>query len=482
MNNLFRYMSVLQKYVLAACMLMPIQTVFAHGDVDGSRADKCSKGQNINCGGAQWERQSTGETYKGFPNGKGGAPGQGPVDGEIASGSNQRFAALDAQTATRWNKTDISDSNVSFRWTFTAPHPATMYEYFITKNGWNQNQPLTRASFDPAPFCSINAGNVVPATGLTHNCVIPPGKSGYHVILAKWTVGDTPMAFHKPIDVNIEIGPGVPGMQKIGSILPVDTLLPGDSVKARAFSSSGESQTYSVSTTIGTPEEGMPDAWPRVLAKKFNDTQTLVKAGKPQADGTIVPESGENDIYAAPASLITHYEIEKDIKENPNARMTISALPAENQLTDGKYDLKFTVIADPTMNVETTLFDAANKAVGTAKGVVGNTGAWLDMAVRSQPGLHTLIATGTTEDGRTSRQSSAPLTLTGTGESQKYDFVFPEQLKSYKAGTLVLQPKNGKVYECKPGSVAGWCTIWTPSATQYEPGSGSNWEDAWIAK
>lgn len=482
MNNLRRYMRVFQKYALAACMVMPIHTVFAHGDVDGSRAHKCSTGLNTNCGGAQWERQSTGETYKGFPNGQGGAPGQGPIDGEIASGSNDRFAPLDAQTATRWNKTTVSDPSIAFTWTFTAPHPATMYQYVITKNGWNQNQPLTRASFDATPFCSINAGNVVPATGLTHNCVIPTGKSGYHVILAIWTVGDTPMAFHKPIDVNIEIGPGVPGMKKVGTILPKDTLLPGDGLKARGFTDAGESQAHTVSTIVGTQEEGMPDQWPRMLARKINDTQTLVKAGKAQADGTIVPQNGENDIYAAPASLITHYEIEKDIKENPNARMDISALPAENKLVDGKYDLKFTVIADPKMNVEATLFDNANKAVGTVKGVVDSNGTWLDMSIRSQPGLHTLIATGTTEDGRTSRQSSKPLTLEGTGGSQEYDYVFPEGLDQYKAGTRVLQPKDEKIYVCKPGDVAGWCPIWTPSTTQFEPGVGSNWGDAWLRK
>ena len=61
----------------------------------------------------------------------------------------------------------------------------------------------------------------------------------------------------------------------------------------------------------------------------------------------------------------------------------------------------------------------------------------------------------------------------------KYDHVFPEGLKAYKAGTLVLQPKDGKTYQCKPFPYSGYCVQWKAGATHYEPGIGSHWEMAW---
>ena len=70
----------------------------------------------------------------------------------------------------------------------------------------------------------------------------------------------------------------------------------------------------------------------------------------------------------------------------------------------------------------------------------------------------------------------------GSGSEWKYDFVFPDGLKSYKAGTVVLQPEDGMTYECKPFPYSGYCIQWTQGARQFEPGVGSNWKDAWVMK
>lgn len=53
------------------------------------------------------------------------------------------------------------------------------------------------------------------------------------------------------------------------------------------------------------------------------------------------------------------------------------------------------------------------------------------------------------------------------------------QSKGYKAGTRVLQQKDGKVYACKPYPYSGWCTVWSATSSQYEPGVGAYWKDAW---
>ncbi len=185
--------------------LVASQQAAAHGYLSNppSRAYACQLGLSKDCGGAQYEPQSVGETFKGFPAGSGGGPLQGPMDGKIASGGSANFSAMDAQSATRWHLTEIKEREVEFTWQYTAAHPATKHEYFITRSGWNPNQPLTRAAFDSVPFCEVDGQNVLPVSGARHACTIPADKSGQHVILAVWTVGDTAAAFYNVADVNI---------------------------------------------------------------------------------------------------------------------------------------------------------------------------------------------------------------------------------------------------------------------------------------
>lgn len=486
MNNLNRYTHTLIKCLLPVALLLSAQHALAHGYLDGelsSRARLCQTGVNTNCGGAQYEPQSTGETYQGFPGGSGGSSGQGPKEGQIASGGNSLFSALDAQTETRWHKTEITDPNIIFVWKYLAPHPVDFHEYYITKDSWDHNKPLTRASFESTPFCKFPGSGVMPVPDTKHACVIPPGKQGYHVILGIWGVRDTKMAFHDPVDVMINVQPGLPGGWKsVGSIKPSVSLLSGDTVTARAFSNTGESFNYSAKIVINSPAEGQPAEWSFALAKKINDTQSLIKAGVRGDSDIITPVKGPNEIYAKLESGVTHYEIDVKIQDDPSVRMAISALASEYPLVDGKARMRFPILLTHPMNIEATLLDQNNKVAGTFTGNAQSGGTWVEMDITSKPGPHKLLMTGTTEDGRTSRQDAQNATITGSGGSQQYDFVFPAGLKEYKAGTRVLQEKDGHIYECKPGAVAGWCTIWTTSTTQYEPGVGSNWSDAWILK
>lgn len=61
-----------------------------------------------------------------------------------------------------------------------------------------------------------------------------------------------------------------------------------------------------------------------------------------------------------------------------------------------------------------------------------------------------------------------------------YDFAFPDAVASYKAGVKVLQPKDNALYECRPFPAGDYCRQWSATDVQFEPGTGSNWRDAWI--
>lgn len=485
MKNNFNKSNVLtgcaSSLVLLSAMVAS-QSVLAHGfvEVPPSRALLCQQGVNLNCGGAQYEPQSTGETFKGFPNGVGGAPLQGPIDGKIPSGGKANFSALDAQSATRWHLTEIRDRNITFQWKYSAAHPATKHEYFITRDGWNPNEVLKRASFDSTPFCTVEGGSQVPVAGAPHNCVIPDSKTGHHVVLAVWTVADTDNAFYDPLDVNILAEAALPGgWSPVGSITPSTQLLVGDKVKARAFSATGENAEYSVEISIDNAEDGQAENWSFKLAEAINNAHPLIRAGIRDEDGNITPIKGTNSLYAQNESGVTRYEVQLDMREDANASMELSSLQPEYVLDNGRVSMAFTAQTNRRMNLEATLFDEKNKQVGTVQTVgEGNTGLSLDLR-GAVPGAHTLTLVGTTEDGRTTRQETQTVTLTGEGADIEYDFVFPEGVNDYTAGTKVLQPKTDEVFECKQGAESGFCKQYSPSANGFEPGVGASWQSAW---
>lgn len=171
------------------------QLAFSHGYVSSpeGRSFKCKLGSNTGCGAVQYEPQSV-EGPSSFPT-------SGVADGQLAAAGNTSFSALNQQSSTRWSKNNMSSGWNNFTWTFTAAHVTRHFKYFITKNGWNQNSPLARSSFDLSPFCSFSGNMQQPANPTTHNCFVP-NRSGYHVILAMWEIGDTSNSFYQAIDVN----------------------------------------------------------------------------------------------------------------------------------------------------------------------------------------------------------------------------------------------------------------------------------------
>lgn len=485
MKNNFNKSNVLTGCASSLVLLSAMaasQSVLAHGfvEVPPSRALLCQRGVNQHCGDAQYEPQSTGETFKGFPNGAGGGPLQGPVDGKIASGGSALFSALDAQSASRWHLTEIKDRNIVFQWQYSAAHPATKHEYFITRDGWNPNEVLKRASFDTTPFCTVDGGNQVPVAGAPHNCVIPDSKTGHHVVLAVWTVGDTDNAFYNPIDVNILAEAALPGgWSAVGSIAPSTPLLVGDKVKARAFSASGENAEYSLEISIDNAEEGKAENWSFKLAEALNKAYPLIRAGVRDEDGNIAPVKGANSLYAQKESAVTRYEVQLDMREDASANMEISSLQPEYVLDKGRVSMAFTAQTNRSMNLEATLFDEKNKQVGVVSQTVGAGSTGLNLDVRSAPGAHTLTLVGTTVDGRTTRQETQAVTLTGEGVGIEYDFTFPDGISEYTAGTKVLQRATDEVFECKPFPASGYCKQYTPTSNGFEPGVGASWQSAW---
>ncbi|MGY3336550.1 putative carbohydrate-binding protein with CBM5 and CBM33 domain [Streptomyces filamentosus] len=181
---------------VTAASLFATSTANSHGYTDSpiSRQKLCANGTVTNCGDIKWEPQSV-EGPKGFPTG-------GPADGTLCAGGNSRFAQLDDPRGGAWPATPVTaGQSYTFRWQFTARHATTNFRYYITKQGWNPNQKLTRAALDPQPFLTVPYNNQQPPSTLSHSGTIPAGKTGRHLILAVWTIADTSNAFYACSDV-----------------------------------------------------------------------------------------------------------------------------------------------------------------------------------------------------------------------------------------------------------------------------------------
>lgn len=457
------------------------QTAAAHGYMvdPPSRAYVCRLGKNTDCGGATYEPQSVGETAKGFP-------AVGPADGQIASGGNSNFAKLDIQTPTRWHRTEVLDRTIDFDWYYHAAHLTTGWEYFITKPDWNPSQPLSRASFEPTPFCTVAGNGVAPIAGAAgghgpaqhkHRCTLPNDRDGHHVILGAWTVADTSAAFYNVVDVDIKAeGAPVDGWVTVGNVSPGRALLRGDKVTLRAFNGSAPSTAYNVDLTVASTEQGLPHNWPFELAQRVNQAHTLVRAGVRNEDGGIEPVRGSNKLFAKAESGVTSYQLQYDLVPDPQAFMHLQSVQPEYVLEKGRTAMTFNVATNRDLQVEATLFDANNKQVGFARQRVNATTAPMSIDVRSAPGGHQITLVGATDDDRVSLQVVKAVTMTGEAGGADFDFVYVPGNAQYKAGAKVLQEKNGEVYECKPFPYEGWCS---QSPAHYEPGFGSDWQHAW---
>jgi predicted carbohydrate-binding protein with CBM5 and CBM33 domain len=176
-------------------MLFSSLIASAHGYTTAaiSRQKVCANRTVANCGEIIYEPQSV-EGLKGFPN-------AGPANGRICSGGLSRFAQLDDPRGGGWPATRVSSGQrFTFSWTFTAMHSTTNFRYFITNNGWNSTQPLTRSALNLTPFLTVPMNGARPGQTISHAGTLP-ARTGKHIILATWDVADTGNAFYACSDV-----------------------------------------------------------------------------------------------------------------------------------------------------------------------------------------------------------------------------------------------------------------------------------------
>jgi N-acetylglucosamine-binding protein A len=447
----------------------------AHGYISSPEARNtlCKNGGNIGCGAIQWEPQSL-EAPSGFPNG-------GPADGDIASAGHAQFAELNAQTSDRWTKRTVSAGAIDISWTFTANHVTRNWRYYLTRQDWDPNQPISRSSFDLTPFCVIDGGMVQPPKQMTHSCTLP-ARTGYQLILGVWEVGDTPNSFYNLIDARFQDGELPPlAWSQSGTIYPSVDLKAGDRAMTRVFDANGERPELQTVLTVASDEQGLKNNWAQALASKINAEQSEIRAGQPGSGDSFNPVYGQNPVYLKAGSGLARVEIQLEQQPAPVAdSLVVSGLADSYPLDGGNLKLDFTLAVQGDLSVTATLYDHGGAAKGQVKTDIKDASQSLSLALTGlSAGHHQLVLAGTPKGGGALLQQTHDLMLQDP-VSGDYQYVFPASLSSYKGGVKVLQPKDGKLYQCKPFPAEGWCSQWSSNATHYEPGVGSHWQEAWL--
>ncbi|MCG7588678.1 N-acetylglucosamine-binding protein GbpA [Photobacterium sp. OFAV2-7] len=433
--------------------------------------------KNIDCGAIQYEPQSV-EGPDGFPE-------AGPVDGKIASAENALALALDEQTSDRWVKRPIQPGNQYFEWAFTANHVTKDWKYYLTKQGWNPNQVLTRDAFDLTPFCVVDGNMEQPPTSVSHLCNVPE-REGYQVILAVWDVGDTDASFYNVIDVEFDGengGSGELGWSQGGQIIPTMDLSVGDAVYTRVFDRAGENPSYSTKLTIGSQDQGIAKNWSFELANKVNKEQSGIRAGHLN-EGKITPIYGTNPVFLKAGSGIHRVEIGYDTNgQEMEPALAVSGLESEYIIDEEPVNLDLSLDATGDLTAVLTVYNHAREALASLETPMtdGETKSVTLELSKSQPGHHMLVTRIKNSDGEFVNQTMQDFQLV-EGQtpppSGEYDYVFPDGLEQYTEGTKVLAT-DGQIYQCKEFPYSGYCVQWSSSATQYEPGVGTDWESAW---
>jgi len=126
------------------------------------------------------------------------------------------------------------------------------------------------------------------------------------------------------------------------------------------------------------------------------------------------------------------------------------------------------------INTHVGIFNEANEHRVAYANTILNEEQTLVLNVKG-PGVsegHYTVKVWTTDDDA----QHFPIYVENMDVEEEFDFVYPDGLGSYSAGTKV-QGSDGGIYQCKSYPASGWCNV--DSAEHYAPGTGSNWEDAW---
>ena len=314
--------------------------------------------------------------------------------------------------------------------------------------------------------------------------------------LYEWEIADTANSFYQAIDVDFGNGGNVtpdetPAAASVWSKtlsgqVAGNNLNVGDKVIARFFDANGEIASMATELTIASAQQGDANQWAYDLAQKINSAHHDVRTGVKDESGDVSPVHGANSVFVKEDSTLKSVAISyEEQKAVVNESIAVTDLHY-SKVTHGAATVTFHVNTQGDVNLEAHVLNHPGAEKGYLKQDMNNSNQDVTMNLTNvTPGHHMLKYYATNKAGTLFAQDVLDMMLEGeatSGDTGKSDFIFPDNLASYKAGTVVLQPKDGKTYECKPFPYSGYCKQYSSTSTQFEPGVGSDWKEAWMLK
>nr|WP_314898555.1 lytic polysaccharide monooxygenase [uncultured Deefgea sp.] len=201
-------------------------------------------------------------------------------DGQLCGGGKPDYAGLNL-LRNDWATTPIApDANGNFDFVLygTAPHQTRDWQLYVTRDGWNQNQPLKWADLEN--FCTV--GNIPVDANKRYklSCKLPK-KTDQHIIYLTWQRSDGAEAFYSCSDVKFT--GGVSNFKEIGQVRTVQNLTERTKVSFRLFDNKGfdvenTQVTLGFDNVTGLDSTQMAN-WPYTLAQKVNETSRNISIG-----------------------------------------------------------------------------------------------------------------------------------------------------------------------------------------------------------
>lgn len=142
-------------------------------------------------------------------------------DGELCSAGREKYQGLDLARED-WPASELSSGQHTFRYKATAPHTGS-FELYVTKDGYDPNEPLTWAALEDEPFAEVTDPKLENGDYLIDGEV--PQRSGRHLVYSIWQRSDSPEAFYTCSDVDFSGSGGATATDEDAPSAPTDEQL-----------------------------------------------------------------------------------------------------------------------------------------------------------------------------------------------------------------------------------------------------------------
>lgn len=395
-------------------------------------------------------------------------------DGQLCAGGNAKFAGLDLARHD-WQATPLvpkADGTFDFIFRATAPHATQDWVFYVTHQGYSPNEPL--AWGDLFEFCRL--GSVPLEDGrYVLNCPLPP-VSGKHVIYTTWQRSDSPEAFYTCTDVVLgDDGGPMSQWADEGPLRAFSDLMAGSTVALRLFNTSGndiERIEYTVASDSAAAE------WAFAFAQTVNSESAFARIGvlDPDTD-TVEPvlSATANRVYTLADQNLNH---EVDIQIPGGNTAPVAQASAQPNVVTGAGSAQLSAAGSSDADGDTLSYSWSILS-GSGATLSASSGVNVQLNLADPAQNQTVRVQLRVSDGELSDTAVVEIdhrrSNSGGGD---YDYVYPDAIGQYVVGETIVLGSDGYRYQCRPFPHGGWCNINSPY--HYAPGTGANWQDAWI--